>query len=215
MESHPQQHAPRPGAPGDLPRLAVMISGGGRSLNNLQDRIEDGSLAARIDLVLANRPCSGEERARARGLSTMIIPRGVSAADLAQLWRARGIDLVVLAGYLALLPIPRQYRGRILNIHPALLPRHGGPGMYGRRVHEAVLASGDAQSGCTVHECDDEYDHGRTILQATCPVLAGDTPETLGERVFALECLTYPRAIAMVLDELAGHAGQTPGDHRP
>jgi phosphoribosylglycinamide formyltransferase-1 len=176
---------------------------------NLHEKIEAGSLAAQIALVLASRPCLGEERARAAGLKTMILPRSISAQELGTLWRECGIDLVVLAGYLALLPIPDDYRGRILNIHPALLPRHGGPGMYGRRVHEAVLAAGDTQSGCTVHECDDVYDHGRTVMQATCPVLASDTPEALSERVFALECEVYPRAIAQVLTRL-GSAGGKP-----
>ena len=93
--------------------------------------------------------------------------------------------------------IPEDFTGRVLNIHPSLLPKYGGKGMHGRHVHAAVIAAGDSESGCTVHVADNTYDTGPVILQRRCPVLADDTPETLGERVFEQECLAYPEAIRM------------------
>jgi folate-dependent phosphoribosylglycinamide formyltransferase PurN len=111
------------------------------------------------------------------------------------------IDLVVLAGYLKLLPIVPEFAGRVINIHPALLPKHGGKGMYGDRVHEAVLASGDSESGCTVHLCNEGYDDGRILLQARVPVLAKDTVTTLAAR-FCRRARAYPAAIAMRWQEL-------------
>lgn len=183
------------------PRLAVLLSGGGRTMLNIHDRILAGSLAAEIALVVASRPCAGADRAIARGLHTIVIPGALSEADFSSLLDNHRIDLVVLAGYLRLLPIPAAFEGRIINIHPSLLPRHGGPGMYGHHVHEAVLKAGDAESGCTVHVCSREYDKGRIILQRRCPVLPGDTPDTLAARVFEQELLAMPEAIAAVLAE--------------
>ncbi|MGH7133160.1 MAG: formyltransferase family protein, partial [Phycisphaerales bacterium] len=124
------------------------------------------------------------------------------APHLGRLLADHRVDLVVLAGYLTRLEIPPAYRGRIVNIHPALLPAHGGHGMYGRRVHEAVLAAGDTESGCTVHLVDDEYDRGPIIAQTRVPVLKGDIPETLAARVFEAECATYPAALAKLLRTL-------------
>ncbi|MBK7405429.1 MAG: phosphoribosylglycinamide formyltransferase [Phycisphaerales bacterium] len=192
-------------------RLAVLLSGGGRTLLNLQDQIDAGQLDARIALVVASKECAGAKRARDRGLTVEVIPGVIPAALLQQrLDRAR-IALVVLAGYLKLVEVPAQYAGRIVNIHPALLPRHGGHRMYGHHVHEAVLASGDSESGCTVHLVDEQFDHGRTILQRRCPVLPGDTPETLAARVFEQECLAYPEALRMLL---AGQRVDAPGGVR-
>ncbi len=112
------------------------------------------------------------------------------------------VDLVVLAGYIKLLPIIPDFAGRVLNIHPALLPNHGGKGMYGEHVHNAVLAAGETESGCTVHLCDDEYDHGRILMQARVPVRADDTASTLSARVLAAEFELYPAAIGMRWAEL-------------
>jgi phosphoribosylglycinamide formyltransferase-1 len=111
--------------------------------------------------------------------------------------REAGTQLVVLAGYLRLFRV-QGWRGRCINIHPALLPRHGGKGLWGHHVHEAVLAAGDRESGCTVHWVDEQYDHGETILQRRCPVLPGDTPDTLAARVFAEELEALPEAIRRV-----------------
>jgi phosphoribosylglycinamide formyltransferase-1 len=123
-------------------------------------------------------------------------PGALSRAVFAEVERARA-DLVVLAGYLHLLPIPESWRGRVLNIHPALLPKFGGKGFYGERVHRAVLAAGERESGCTVHYVTDEYDSGPPLLQLRVPVLPDDTPETLAARVFEAEKRALPAAIRM------------------
>jgi len=105
-----------------------------------------------------------------------------------------------MAGFLSLWRIPAEYYGKVINIHPALLPEFGGAGMYGTRVHQAVLAAGKKVSGCTVHFCDNQYDHGPIILQHTVPVLTVDTPETLAARIFEQECVAYPEAIQLFAD---------------
>lgn len=184
------------------PRLAVLLSGSGRTLQNLIDRIADGRLHASIAGVGSNRADAfGLQRALDHGLEA----RTLANASATWSWIAElDVDLVVLAGYLRLLPIEPDFAGRVLNIHPSLLPRHGGKGMHGERVHEAVLAAGDKESGCTVHLCDDRYDEGRLLLQARVPVLAGDSPTTLAARVFAAECEAYPAGIALRWRELCG-----------
>jgi phosphoribosylglycinamide formyltransferase-1 len=182
------------------PRLAVLLSGSGRTLQNLIDRIADGRLHASIAGV-------GSDRADAFGLQRAL-DHGLEARTLANTsttwsWIAElDVDLVVLAGYLRLLPIESDFAGRVLNIHPSLLPRHGGKGMHGERVHAAVLAAGDAESGCTVHLCNERYDEGRILVQARVPVLPGDEPARLAARVFQAECEAYPAAIAMRWREL-------------
>lgn len=181
-------------------RLAVMLSGSGRTLLNLLDRVEDGSLAATIPLVLASRECLGAQRARDRGVpEVLVIPGEIPPEKLGSLLRGNAIEWVALAGYLKLIHVPQGYENRIVNIHPALLPDFGGPGMYGDRVHEAVLRSGAPESGCTVHLCDAQYDRGPIILQKRCPVRPDDTPHTLADRVFALECEAYPQALQLLM----------------
>lgn len=182
------------------PRLAVLLSGSGRSLQNLLDRIADGRLHATIAGVASDRDDAfGLQRALDHGLDT----RCLREASALWAWLLElDVDLIVLAGYLRLLPIVPEFAGRVLNIHPSLLPAHGGKGMYGDRVHAAVLAAGEVESGCTVHLCDDEYDRGRILLQARVPVHASDTPGTLAARVFAAECEAYPAAISLRWAEL-------------
>jgi len=184
-------------------RLGVLISGSGRTLMNIQRLIEAGQLPAQVAVVVASRRCKGEELARQAGLKTEIVPYR-KAADLQEYSRritaaldAAGVDLVVLAGFLSLWHIPPHYLGRVINIHPALLPNFGGHGMYGHFVHEAVLAAGCKVSGCTVHFVTNEYDRGPIILQRTAPVLEGDTPEALADRVFQEELLAMPQAIRL------------------
>lgn len=180
------------------PRLAVFVSGSGRTLDNFFRRIDAGTFRAEIPLVVASRPCRGADLARARAPATRteIIPwREHTPESLDALLASVRADWCVLAGYLHLLPIPPSYRGRVVNIHPALLPDFGGPGMYGRRVHEAVIAAGAKRTGCTVHLCDDAYDRGPIIAQASCEVRPDDTPETLAQRVFEMEQDLYPRAL--------------------
>ncbi len=180
-------------------RLAVLISGGGRTLLNLRREILAGRLDAAIVLVIASSECAGAARAREADLNVRVIPGRIPGATLDELLREHGVDLVCLAGYLKLLTVPPGYERRVLNIHPALLPKFGGPGMYGHHVHEAVLKGGETESGCTVHFCDARYDTGAIVLQRTCPVFKNDTPDTLAARVFEQECLAYPEAIRRVL----------------
>lgn len=196
MASPPGHHAAIHPTPA---RLAVMLSGGGRTLANLLDHIDRGGLDASVVLVIASRETAGAQRARERGIPTFVMPGVIPAETLAGVLEEHRVDLVVLAGYLKRVNIPRGYEGRVVNIHPALLPDFGGPGMYGMRVHEAVLASGATVSGCTVHLCDAEYDRGPILLQLSCPVQPGDTPETLAARVFELECRAYPEALQRLI----------------
>jgi phosphoribosylglycinamide formyltransferase-1 len=180
-------------------RLAAFISGSGRTLLNIHDHIRAGDLSAEITLVVASRPCPGAEHAAGRGLPVRIIQGDIPPDALTHLLHEHAIDWVVLAGYLRKLPIAAGFEGRVVNIHPALLPRYGGPGMYAERVHAAVLASGDAESGCTVHLAGADYDTGPIILQKRCPVLPGDTPATLAARVFELETQAYPEALKLLI----------------
>lgn len=183
-------------------RLAVLISGTGRSLENLQAVIRRRELDARVVLVISSRrEAYGLVRAARLGLETRVLrPRDFAdrGAWSAAVWheiRARRVDWVCLMGFMTLLPIPPAFERRVLNIHPALLPDFGGRGMYGDRVHQSVLAAGRTESGCTVHFCDEFYDHGEIILQRRCPVLPDDTVETLAARVFEQEKKAYPEAL--------------------
>jgi len=187
-------------APAQPARLAVFLSGGGRTMVNLLEAIRRGGLNATIGLVIASRECAGAERARAAGLNTLVRPGVLPREVVSGLLADHGIDWVPLAGYLKLLAIPPSHVGRVVNIHPALLPRFGGPGMHGHHVHEAVLASGEPHSGCTVHFCDERFDTGPIILQRRCPVLPGDTAETLAARVFEEERIAYPEALSQLIE---------------
>lgn len=182
-------------------RLAALISGGGTTLQNLLDRIAMGRLNATIAGVVSSRADAfGVERARRAGIPVEVVTSR-SARFTDDVWsavRAFAPDLVCFAGWLRLLPIPADFRHKVLNIHPALLPAFGGKGMYGRHVHEAVLAAGVKVSGCTVHFADDSYDTGPILVQKCVPVKEGDDAETLAARVFAAECEAYPEAIALL-----------------
>jgi formyltetrahydrofolate-dependent phosphoribosylglycinamide formyltransferase len=183
-------------------RLAVLISGSGTTLQNFIDRIADGRMRAEIAVVISSNPKAfGVERARTAGLATEVIRREeyesvASYSDaIFSRCRAAEVHLVAFGGFLKLIKIPSDFAGRVMNIHPALLPAFGGKGMYGHHVHEAVLESGVRVSGCTVHFVDDHFDHGPIILQRTVPVLDDDTPDTLAARVFEQECEAYPEAL--------------------
>jgi phosphoribosylglycinamide formyltransferase 1 len=184
--------------------LAVLISGSGTTLQNLIDRIADGSLNAKITAVIASRPgIKGIDRAKAADLPTHLIDRkqhptleSFSREVFSAIEKANP-NLILLAGWLTLLKIPPGYNGKIMNIHPALLPDFGGKGMYGHHVHEAVLKAGHKTSGCTVHFVDATYDTGPIILQRTCPVLETDTAESLAARIFEEEKIAYPEAIRL------------------
>ena len=184
-------------------RLALFLSGSGRTMVNLADHIEAGDLPAEIGLVIASRECQGAERARERGFAARVMPGEIDPAHLAHILKEHAIDWAVLAGYTQLLPIVPAYESRTVNIHPALLPKFGGEGMFGSRVHQAVLDAGETESGCTVHLCDDHYDTGPIVLQMKCPVEPDDTPDTLAARVFELELEAYPAALRQLITENA------------
>ena len=176
-------------------RVAVLASGEGTNLQALLDRLDSGA-GARVTAVVSNRADAGAlERARRAGVRTAVLADPTDAAAL-QTALAES-DLVVLAGYLKLVPAPvvARFRWRMINIHPALLPDFGGAGMYGRRVHAAVLTSGATVSGATVHYVDEHYDRGPIIAQARVPVAPGDTPESLAARVLAAEHRLLPRVV--------------------
>jgi phosphoribosylglycinamide formyltransferase 1 len=182
--------------------IAVLISGGGTTLQNLIDRIADGTLPVRIVQVVSSKANAfGVERARNAGIPIEVVERkGFPTLEAFsdrtfELCRRAGAKLVCLGGYLQLLKIPADYRGKVLNIHPALLPSFGGKGMYGHHVHEAVLEYGAKKSGCTVHLVDDQYDHGPIVAQRAVEVLPDDTPDALAARVFQQECELYPEVI--------------------
>jgi phosphoribosylglycinamide formyltransferase-1 len=184
--------------------LAVLLSGTGRTLENLLAVIARGELAARVRVVVSSRPgVRGLEVAARAGIPTVTVERRDYPDDEAFSAVVYGAlapycpDLLVSAGYLRKLVIRPEWAGRMMNIHPSLLPAFGGRGMYGRHVHEAVLAYGVKVTGCTAHFVDNEYDHGPIILQRAVPVLDGDTPDTLAARVFAAECALYPEAIRL------------------
>lgn len=181
------------------PRLGVLLSGGGRTLMNLVEHIERGSLVADVGVVIASRECPGAEWARGRGLPTLLMRGVVPRATLGRVLADHGVAWGVLAGYLNLVEIPAGFEQRMTNIHPALLPAFGGAGLYGERVHAAVLAAGCKVSGCTVHLIDERYDTGPILAQAACPVQDDDTVKSLAARVFALECDLYPATLRRLL----------------
>jgi formyltetrahydrofolate-dependent phosphoribosylglycinamide formyltransferase len=188
----------------DALRLGVLLSGSGTTLQNILDRSADGRLRAQVAVVISNRSDAlGLERALRAGVPAFVVERsGCDSREefgrrIFELCRRHRVDLVCLAGFLQLVPIPEDYLGRVLNIHPALIPAFCGKGFYGHRVHEAALEYGVKVSGCTVHFADNLYDHGPIVLQRVVSVLDGDTPETLAARVFEQECEAYPEAIRL------------------
>jgi formyltetrahydrofolate-dependent phosphoribosylglycinamide formyltransferase len=183
-------------------RLAVLLSGGGTTLQNLLDRARDGRLPAQVVLTVSSRPDAfGLTRAQTAGAATAVVSRKACSSledfssRIFDLCRRANVDLVCMAGFLQLVLVPDDFLGRVMNIHPALIPAFSGQGFYGHRVHEAALACGVKVSGCTVHFADNQYDHGPIILQRAVPVLDDDTPDSLAARVFEQECEAYPEAI--------------------
>ena len=190
----------------DLPsplKLAVCVSGGGTTLQNLVHSVRSGELDAEIVRVVASgRTCGAIGRADAAGVPHSVVasadygsPEAYGEAVFAA---CEGADLVLLAGFLKRVAVPERWRWRTLNIHPSLIPAFSGAGYYGRRVHQAALDRGVTVSGCTVHFVDDEYDHGPIVAQRCVPVLSDDTSETLAARVFEQECQLYPEAVRLV-----------------
>ena len=185
-------------------RLAVLLSGSGRTLENLLRREKNGELPATVELVLSNREgVRGVTIAESAGIRTIVNPQGEASlqawsTSLFDSCREANIDLVVMAGFLQLVAIPDDFVNRVINIHPSLLPAFGGKGFYGNRVHTAVIEQGVTTSGCTVHFVDNEYDHGSVLLQRQVSVASDDSPETLAARVFLEECEALPEAINLL-----------------
>ncbi|MEZ6044503.1 MAG: phosphoribosylglycinamide formyltransferase [Planctomycetaceae bacterium] len=185
-------------------RIGVLISGGGTTMLNFLEQRQAGQLNIEIPLVIASRPgIKGIERAEQAGLRCEVICRkdyeDVSqfSESLFEQLRSAQVDLVTLAGYLSLIEVPDDFIGRVMNIHPALIPAFCGQGYYGHHVHEAVVKRGVKVSGCTVHFADNEYDHGPIIVQRSVPVYSTDTADDVADRVFAAECEAYPEAIRL------------------
>jgi len=197
-------------------RLAILLSGGGTTMVNIHEQIQAGRLNAEIAVVVSSRAqVKGVERARGIGLEPVIIRKKdhpdieeFSARIKDTLDEAK-VDLVIQAGWLCLWLIPPEYENRVMNIHPALLPSFGGQGMWGRHVHEAVLAAGCKISGCTVHFCTNEYDKGPIIVQRSCPVEPDDDADSLAGRVFEQECIAYPEAIKLFAEDRIAVQGRT------
>ncbi len=186
-------------------RIAVLISGGGTTLRNLLQHIDERGLPVHVVSVISSTPkARGLEIAAAAGIPTAVHQRRDYESDDAygrvifDECRRVDCDYVVMGGFLKLVPIPDDFALRVVNIHPSLIPDFCGHGMYGHHVHEAVLKAGVKQSGCTVHFVDNQYDHGPIILQRAVPVQAGDTPDTLAARVFEAECEAYPEALRLL-----------------
>lgn len=182
--------------------IAVLISGRGTTLLNLIERIRAGSLPVEIRLVISsNRAARGLEFAAEANIPALVVEKANSVGSQAfsdaifNPCRTAGVKYVVMGGFLKHVLIPPDFENRVLNIHPALLPKFGGQGMYGLHVHEAVLAAGETTTGCTVHFVDNQYDHGPIILQRQVAVQPGDTPESLQARVFLEERRALPEAL--------------------
>jgi len=188
-------------------KLAVFISGGGSTLKNIIDRVADGSCRAQISCAVSSRSkAKGVQFAEDAGIPTIVVPRKKygTPEEFSEVV-TQGIEpfapeLIAFGGFMSLYVFPPHYHGRIINIHPALLPGFGGKGMYGDRVHKAVLKAGCKVTGCTVHFVDEEYDRGPIIAQRAVPVMDGDTVETLGARVRAAERELYPEVINWFAD---------------
>jgi phosphoribosylglycinamide formyltransferase-1 len=186
-------------------KLAVLISGSGTTLKNLLDCQASGTLDVDFRLVISSKPdVGGLKHAATAGIPSLVVRRGKypTAEEFCQAvfqpCRDRDVDLVVMGGFLAHVLIPTDFIGRVVNIHPALIPAFCGKGYYGLRVHQAVLDYGAKASGCTVHFVDNQYDHGPIILQRSVAVAETDSAESLAQRVFAVECEAYPAALRLI-----------------
>lgn len=201
-----------------MTRIAVLASGGGSNLQAILDHLHALGPArpGEVQLVISNRADAGAlERGRARGITSLV----VDGAGLLPTLSDHSIDMVALAGYVRMVPsdVTDAYAGRIVNVHPALLPAFGGAGMYGRRVHEAVLSRGVRVTGVTVHMVDSEYDQGAIVAQWPVPVLAGDDVDILAARVLEAEHRLYPRVVAALAAGRVrlGANGRVEGDWAP
>ena len=187
-------------------KIAILASGSGSNAENIA-RYFNGSDYATVSLIIANNPNAYVlERAKNLGIESAVVTKAefTQADTVINMLQERDIDFVVLAGFLLLVPekLIKAYTGKIVNIHPALLPKHGGKGMYGDNVHKAVVECGDTESGITIHLIDEQYDKGTTFFQAKCPVLPTDTADDVAAKVHALEYEHFPRVIEEILHTL-------------
>ena len=188
-------------------KIGVLVSGGGSNLQSIIDKSKSGELQCKVEVIIGDRECYGVERAKEAGIDGYTLDRKVLKKELCReidkIVSEKGIDLIVLAGFLSIIDeeFVNKWKGRIINIHPSLLPKFGGPGMYGIRVHEAVLKAGEQESGCTVHYVDTGVDSGEIIAQKRVKVLEGDTPEILQKRVLVEEHKLLPESIAKIISE--------------
>jgi phosphoribosylglycinamide formyltransferase-1 len=196
-----------------LVRLAILVSGGGSNLQALLDAAAVGKLGAKPRLVIADRPCAALDRAAAAGVKGLLLDRrnlGVRLSSaVGDALKAHEIGLVALAGWLSILDseLVSRWEGRMLNIHPALLPKFGGKGMYGRKVHESVIAAGDFESGCSIHLVTAGVDEGPVLARTKVPVHPNDTPESLAARILMEEHRLYPIAVAERARWIGSHRG--------
>ncbi len=184
-----------------MDNIAVFASGSGSNAENIIRHFNGGNTAA-VKLVVCNKENARVlERAANLGIPSVVMPREELTCEnpqkLLALLNGKDIDLIVLAGYLLKIPeaLTTRFKERIINIHPALLPKFGGKGMYGMNVHRAVIEAGEAESGITIHLVDAVYDNGKILFQATCPVLPTDTPESLAAKIHALEKEHFPAVV--------------------
>ena len=189
-----------------MKKIAILASGSGSNAENIANYFK-GSDYAEVSFIIANNPDAYViERAKRLGIEYTVVTKAqfMEADSIIDMLKERDIDFAVLAGFLLLVPakLIQAYPGRIVNIHPALLPKHGGKGMYGDRVHKAVVESGDTESGITIHLIDEQYDKGTTFFQAKCPVLPTDTPDDVATKVHALEYEHFPHVIEEILHTL-------------
>ena len=182
--------------------VGFLLSGGGRTLENLVEAIQRDDIPARVDLVIASKAgLGGIEKASRAGIPHQVHPckKVEDSEAIFSALEEAGCKFAILGGWLRKLMIPKAWEKRVINIHPSLLPRHGGKGCYGDRVHQRVLEAGDQESGCTVHFVDNEYDQGPIILQEKVPVLASDDVASLAKRVFEAEMVALPKAVSALV----------------
>ncbi len=188
--------------------MAVFASGTGTNAQKIIDHFSDPAKNAEVALIVCNKPEAGVlQIAAAENIPSLIIEkeRFFRGDGFVPVLKEKGIEFIVLAGFLWKIPqtLIDAYPRRIVNIHPALLPKYGGKGMYGSFVHEAVIAAKDLESGISIHYVDEHYDHGDIIFQATCPVEPGDDSATLSKKIHQLEHQHYPLVIEQVLNNLS------------
>ena len=191
-------------------KIAVLVSGSGTNLQSIIDNINNKKLDCTLEAVIGDRDCFGVSRGIEAGIDSYTLNRKVLKTNLCReidkIVSNKKIDLIILAGFLSIIDeeFVKKWKGKIINIHPSLLPKYGGTGMYGIKVHEAVLKGNENESGCTVHFVDTGVDSGEIIEQIKVPVLENDTAEILQKRILVQEHILLPRAIEKIIKESKG-----------